>query len=163
MTHHPLRLRRRRRSATTVLAGLVTIAVVAGTGTAHAAAPVTAGAPPAPVTPTAAEVSSAPTLTPEDGAYVEGTIAVSSDATAAGDPVTALTVDGSRIEAAATLGSSQLSFDVGSNSIETRFGNYQLVNGEHRIDLTDAVDERVTLPVPNEVLVTGDNSVEIFT
>jgi hypothetical protein len=163
MTHHPLRLRRRRRSATTVLAGLVTIAVVAGTGTAHAAAPVTAGAPPAPVTPTAAEVSSAPTLTPEDGAYVEGTIAVSSDATAAGDPVTALTVDGSRIEAAATLGSSQLSFDVGSNSIETRFGNYLLVNGEHRIDLTDAVDERVTLPVPNEVLVTGDNSVEIFT
>lgn len=171
---HPAPPRRRGARASTALAGLVALALAAGTTTATAA-------PTTPTTPTteadAADAdraerrtaaprlaeAAAPTLSPADGAYVEGTVRVASQATTADDDVTALTVDGDRIAATETAGSSRLSFDVGDNSIEARYGNYVLVNGEHRIDLGNAVSERVTLPVPNAELVTGKNTVEIFT
>lgn len=161
MTHSP----RRRRQAIATLAALATLA--AGTGTAIAA-PTTPADEPGNQDRERRSVlrdagSTPPTLTPADGAYVEGTVTVSSEATSPDDDVTALTVDGDRVAATETLGSSRLSFEVGDNSIEARFGNYVVVNGDRRIDLPDAVSERVTLPVPNEALVSGDNTVEIFT
>ena len=158
----------RRGRATTALATLVTLALVAGTGAATAAptAPDVADRADRADRRTAtalADDPTPPTLTPADGAYVEGTVTVASEATTAGDDVTALTVDGDRIAATETPGRSRLSFEVGDNSIEARYGSYVLVNGKHRIALTDAVSERVTLPVPNDELVEGDNTIEFFT
>ncbi|MEO9325466.1 Ig-like domain repeat protein [Nocardioides sp. C4-1] len=160
MTHSPRPHRRR-------LAVLTALTSLAGLGLVGVPGPATAG-PTLPATaPTGPDAlvgdPTPPTLTPADGRYVEGTITVASDATTAGDDVTALTVDGTRIDATETTGSSRLSFEVGDNSIETRFGNYVVVNGDHRIDLTDAVNERVTIPVPNDALTTGDNTIEVFT
>lgn len=104
----------------------------------------------------------APTLTPADGAYLEGTVTIASDATTAGDPVADLTIDGQPIGAAPTPGVSHLTFDIGSNSASVGYRNYVVVNG-HRIDQDRTwVSERVSLPVPNDWLVTGENIVEIF-
>jgi hypothetical protein len=61
------------------------------------------------------------------------------------------------------VGVSHLRFDVGSNSIEARYGNHVLVNGDHRIDLDDTVNERVDLEIPNEHLVQGENTIEVVT
>ena len=61
----------------------------------------------------------------------------------------------------ATAGASALTFDVGSNSADGAFGNYLVVNG-HRVDQERTwVSERVYVPVPNEWLVQGTNTVEI--
>ncbi|SEE88667.1 hypothetical protein [Jiangella alba] len=103
-----------------------------------------------------------PTLTPADGAYLEGAVTVASEPVTADDDVTVLAIDGTPIQGTPTLGVSTLSFDVGSNSTEARYRNYVLVNGAHRIDLGDAVDERVSLEIPNEQLVAGTNTVEVF-
>ncbi|WP_146605072.1 metallophosphoesterase [Jiangella anatolica] len=106
--------------------------------------------------------SEPPTLTPADGAYLEGTVTVASEAVTADDDVTSLTVDGQPVPGATpTVGVSTLSFDVGSNSTEARYHNHVLINGTHRIDLADAVNERVSLEVPNEHLVPGENTVEV--
>ena len=102
-----------------------------------------------------------PTLTPPDGAHLEGTVTVASEPVTADDDVTALAVDGTAIQATPTVGVSTLSFDVGSNSTEARYRNHVLVNGTHRIDLGDAVNERVSLEIPNEHLVPGTNTVEV--
>jgi len=104
----------------------------------------------------------APTLTPEAGAWLEGVATIASDATTAGDEVSSLTVDGVPVGAAATPGYSTLAFDVGTNSASITFQNYILVNG-HRIDQDRTwVDERVEIPVRNDWLVQGENSVELF-
>jgi len=104
-----------------------------------------------------------PTLAPSDGAFVEGTHAVASAPTTADDSVASLWVDDRQLVASPTVGTSTFSFDVGTNSIERRYGNHLLVNGEHRIDLPDLVDERATLEIPNEELVQGENSIQIIT
>ncbi|MBB5788892.1 metallophosphoesterase [Jiangella mangrovi] len=104
-----------------------------------------------------------PSLTPADGAYLEGVVTVASVPATAGDDVTSLAVDGTPIEGATpTVGVSTLNFDVGSNSTEARYRNYVLVNGTHRIDLGDAVNERVSLDIPNDQLRQGENTVEVF-
>ncbi|MFE7232368.1 hypothetical protein ACFVAF_17175 [Streptomyces sp. NPDC057596] len=103
----------------------------------------------------------APALTPADGEYLEGRRKVAAEPVAAGDSVTELSVDDKRIDATRTLGVSELRFDVGSNSTEARYHNHVLVNGSYRAEIGDFVNERATLEVPNEYLVTGENTVEI--
>ncbi|MET8824450.1 metallophosphoesterase [Streptomyces sp. NPDC004610] len=107
-----------------------------------------------------ADTTTLPTLTPGDGAYLEGTETVEAGATLPGDSVTRLTVDGRAIDAEPTLGVSRLGFDVGSNSVEARYRNHLVVNGDHRVDLGDLVNERATIDIPNEHLVKGENTIE---
>ncbi|WP_154792029.1 hypothetical protein [Occultella kanbiaonis] len=106
----------------------------------------------------------APVLLPEQGSYLHGDAAVTAEPVAAGDSVTALRLDGEDLTADVTTGTATLLFDVGTNSIEARFGNSVVVNG-NVIGLTerDYVDERVALPVPNDYLTDGTNTVEFVT
>ncbi len=139
-------------------AGLTTAALVAGG--MLVAAPASAG--PTPPGKTGGEAAG-PALVPDDGAFLEGPVAVAATPVAADDSVTRLTVDGTVVAGAtSTVGTSTLSFTVGSNSTESRYGNYLVVNGEHRIDLPDAVSERVDLQVPNEHLRVGENVVDVY-
>lgn len=103
-----------------------------------------------------------PTLTLGDGTYLEGTQKVAATPTLVGDSVTNLAVDGKAIDAEKTVGVSRLSFDVGSNSTESRYHNYVLVNGEYRADIGDLVNERGTIEIPNEHLVKGENKIQFF-
>lgn len=123
---------------------------------AEAAAGAAGGArPAASVTP--------PSLTPAEGAFLEGTVTVASEPATAGDDVTSLSIDGTPIESATpTVGVSTLNFDVGSNSTEARYRNYVRVNETYRIDLGDAVNQRVSLDIPNDQLRQGKNTIEIF-
>ncbi|WP_285774867.1 metallophosphoesterase [Microtetraspora sp. NBRC 13810] len=102
-----------------------------------------------------------PALTPATGSYLEGTAKVAATPATAGDSVTRLAVDGTPLDATRTLGVSRLSFDVGSNSTEAQYHSYVLVNGDHRTDIGDHVNERATIEIPNEHLVKGENTVEI--
>lgn len=104
-----------------------------------------------------------PLLTPQDGAWLEGAVAVAAEPTTVDDSVSSLTVDGQELAGERTVGASRLSFDVGSNSIEARYRNYVLVNGEHRIHLPDLVEERGTVEIPNEHLQAGENTIEVVT
>ncbi|WP_418274963.1 metallophosphoesterase [Isoptericola jiangsuensis] len=104
----------------------------------------------------------APAVFPPDGALVTGDQPVHA-ATAAGvdGGATALTVDGAAPPAATTLGegAATLSFDVGSNSIEARYGSHLLVNGS-RVDVGgDHVSQRVDVQVPNRLLHPGENEI----
>ncbi|MEU4658959.1 metallophosphoesterase [Streptomyces sp. NPDC023723] len=109
--------------------------------------------------PAAGDATSLPALTPADGSYLEGTQQVEATPTLTGDSVTGLTVDGKAVAAERTVGVSRLSFDVGSNSTEARYGNHVLVNGEYRAALGDLVNERGTIEIPNEHLVEGENTI----
>lgn len=143
-------------------AGAVAATVAATLLVTGVAVPAASAAPlpavkPAPTTPV-----SAPTLTPADGTWLEGTVTVAADATTAGDPVSSLEIDGQPIGATTTSGVSHLRFDVGSNSAALSYHNWIVVNG-NRIDQDRTwVSERVDLEVPNEWLVSGENIVEIF-
>lgn len=105
--------------------------------------------------------TSLPTLTPGEGAYLEGTERVESTPTLADDSVTRLSVDGTSVAAERTVGVSRFGFDVGSNSTESRYHSYVLVNGGYRVDIDDLVNERGTIEIPNEKLVKGENRIEI--
>ncbi|MBQ1093618.1 metallophosphoesterase [Streptomyces sp. B93] len=109
----------------------------------------------------AAADTSLPLLTPEHGAYLEGTEEVAATPASAGDSVTGLAVDGEEIPAERTTGVSRLHFDVGSNSTEARYGNHILVNGDYRVAIGDLVNERATVEIPNERLREGENAIEI--
>lgn len=109
-----------------------------------------------------ADATSLPALTPGDGAYLEGTEKVAATPTLAGDSVTRLAVDGKAVDAERTVGTSRLSFDVGSNSTEARYHNHVLVNGDYRADIGDLVNQRGTIEIPNNELVKGENKVEIL-
>ncbi|MFD6446007.1 hypothetical protein ACFWEJ_12970 [Promicromonospora sp. NPDC060204] len=152
------------------LVAAVTAATLAMTGfaaTSSSAAPAdtarpdtatTASAPHQPEAPT----SGAPTLTPDDGKFLEGTVPVAAEPVGPGDDVTRLTVDGKDVPGATeTLGTSVLGYTVGTNSTEARYKNYVSVNGSEPIHLPDAVSKRVELEVPNEYLVAGENTVEV--
>ncbi|MFE7504585.1 metallophosphoesterase [Promicromonospora sp. NPDC057488] len=152
------------------LVAAVTAATLAMTGwaaTSSSAAPAdtarpdtgtTASAPHQPEAPT----SGAPILTPDDGEFLEGTVPVAAEPVAPGDDVTRLTVDGKNVPGATeTLGTSVLGYTVGTNSTEARYKNYVSVNGSEPIYLPDAVSQRVELEVPDEYLVTGENTVEV--
>ncbi|WP_123668678.1 metallophosphoesterase [Actinocorallia herbida] len=102
-----------------------------------------------------------PVLAPADGAYLEGAQKFTAVPTTADDSVTELAVDGKAIDAAKTVGTSRLSFDVGSNSTEAIYHSYLKVNGAYQVEIGDFVSERATLEIPNEYLVKGENKVEI--
>ncbi|WP_454044355.1 hypothetical protein [Cellulosimicrobium sp. Marseille-Q8652] len=105
------------------------------------------------------EPSGTPVLHPTAGTYVDGTVPVAAQPVMAGDPVAELAVDGSPLAATPLPATARLLFDVGSNSVERRYGSYVLVNGT-RIDLDrDMVSERVALDVPADLLVQGVNDV----
>ncbi|MEV0344910.1 metallophosphoesterase [Nonomuraea sp. NPDC050680] len=112
-------------------------------------------------TPTPTSSQSPPTLTPISGSYLEGKVKVAAAPVAAGDSVTKLAIDGGALNATKTVGVSKLRFDVGSNSTEAQYHSYVLVNGAHRSDIGDYVNERATIDIPNEQLVKGENTVEI--
>ena len=156
------------------LAGGLALAITALLGLGLAVAPAQAasaasgaGAVPAVLTTRAEKPTPAvlvpPLLTPEDGAYLEGVATVAATPVVVDEDVTGLSLDGAALDATPTVGVSHLRFDVGSNSTEARYGNHVLVNGGHRIDLGDAVNERVDLEIPNEHLVQGENSIEVVT
>lgn len=104
-----------------------------------------------------------PSLAPRDGAFVEGTQTVGSTPTTADDSIASLWVDDRQLVSSPTVGTSTFSFDVDSNSIEARYRNHLVVNGEHRIDLPDLVNERATLEIPDDQLVQGENSIRLVT
>lgn len=151
------------------LVAAVTAATLAMTGwaaTSSSAAPAdisrpagtTTTAPHPPETP----ASGSPLLTPEEGAFLEGTVPVAAEPVAPGDDIERLTVDGTAVPGATeTLGTSVLGYDVATNSTEARYKSYVSVNGSEPIYLPDAVSERVELEIPNEQLVTGENTVEV--
>lgn len=150
------------------LVAAVTAATLALTGwaaTSSSAAPADADGPAttrtAPHAPEAPS-SGAPLLTPDEGEFLEGTVPVAAVPVAPGDDVERLTVDGKDVPGATeTLGTSVLGYTVGTNSTEARYKNHVTVNGSEPIYLPDAVSERVELEVPNEYLVTGENTVEV--
>nr|BFF18251.1 hypothetical protein GCM10025730_17720 [Promicromonospora thailandica] len=154
--------RRRRQQAGLVAAvTAVTLAATGWAATSSSAAPAEAGPRPGGTTAPAPDPGG-PLLTPRDGAFLEGTVPVAAEPVAPGDDVVRLTVDGADVPGAAeTQGTSVLSYEVGSNSVEARYGSHVSVNGGEPILLPDAVSERVELEVPNEQLVTGENTVEV--
>ncbi|WP_285102934.1 metallophosphoesterase [Promicromonospora sp. MEB111] len=152
------------------LVAAVTAATLAMTGwaaTSSSAAPADTARPDTGTTASAphqpeAPATGAPILTPDDGEFLEGTVPVAAEPVAPGDDVTRLTVDGKDVPGATeTLGTSVLGYTVGTNSTEARYKNYVSVNGSEPIHLPDAVSERVELEVPDEYLVTGENTVEV--
>ncbi|WP_125636304.1 metallophosphoesterase [Nonomuraea sp. WAC 01424] len=72
------------------------------------------------------------------------------------------TLDAPAVHVVQTLGSGQatLGFTVGSNSIEARYQNFVLVNGQKVVLDGDFVSRRVDLPIPNEYLVPGWNTID---
>ncbi|MHA7617515.1 metallophosphoesterase family protein [Cellulosimicrobium cellulans] len=150
----------RRRAAVAGALGAVLVAGLLAPGAAAATAP---GASPT-LDRTAARSTGAapetrPVLSPTTGTFLDGTVRVAADPVRAGDAVTALAVDGTALDASPTPATARLLFDVGSNSIEKRYGSHVLVNGE-RLELDrDMVSERVALDVPARWLVPGENRV----
>lgn len=162
MTRPTQRLRRpgggtaRQRLAGTALAALL---VLSGSPAGAYAEP--AARKPAPTNGGSADATRLPALTPADGAYLEGTQKIAATPTLAGDSVTKLALDGKALPAERTIGTSRLSFDVGSNSTEARYHNHVIVNGGYRADIGDLVGERGTIEIPDSELVKGENKVEI--
>ncbi|MGP4103115.1 metallophosphoesterase [Nonomuraea sp. KM90] len=72
------------------------------------------------------------------------------------------TIDAPAVHVAETLGSGEakLGFNVGSNSIEARYQNFVLVNGQKVVLDGDFVSKRVDLTIPNELLVPGWNTID---
>jgi hypothetical protein len=169
----PVTRYQRARQRTRQQAGLVaavTAATLAMTGwvaTSSSAAPADTIRPASSTIATAphepeAPASGGPILTPDDGAFLEGTVPVAAEPVEPGDDVERLTVDGADVPGATeTLGTSILGYSVATNSTEARYKNYVSVNGSEPIYLPDAVSKRVELEVPNEYLVTGENTVEV--
>lgn len=75
------------------------------------------------------------------------------------------TIDAPAVHVTDTLGSgtATLGFTVGSNSIEARYENHILVNGQKHVIETDHVSGHVDLAFPNEWLVPGWNTVDFVT
>ncbi|MDP9842765.1 metallophosphoesterase [Streptosporangium lutulentum] len=75
------------------------------------------------------------------------------------------TIDAPAVNVIETLGSGNatLSFNVASNSIEARYQNFVLVNGQKVVLDGDFVSRRVDLTIPNEYLVPGWNTIDFVT
>ncbi|MEU6714190.1 metallophosphoesterase [Nonomuraea sp. NPDC046802] len=75
------------------------------------------------------------------------------------------TIEAKAVRVVETLGSGDatLSFNVGSNSIEARYQNYVLVNGQKVVLDGDFVSRRVDFTIPNEFLVPGWNTIDFVT
>lgn len=104
----------------------------------------------------------APVITPADGTVLIGSQPFIA---AAEGGVDTLLIDGAEPDVPARLasGTARLDFTVGSNSIDARYENHLLVNG-NRVELGgDHVSETVSIAFPNRYLVPGANRVEIVT
>ncbi|MFC4009149.1 metallophosphoesterase [Nonomuraea purpurea] len=75
------------------------------------------------------------------------------------------TIEAKAVRVVETLGSGDatLSFNVGSNSIEARYQNYLLVNGQKVVLDGDFVSRRIDFTIPNEFLVPGWNTIDFVT
>ncbi|WP_406493265.1 metallophosphoesterase [Streptomyces sp. NBC_00846] len=75
------------------------------------------------------------------------------------------TIDAPGVRVSDTLGSGNaaLGFTVGSNSIEARYQNHILVNGQKHVIDSDFVSRHVDLAFPNEWLVPGWNTIDFVT
>ncbi|MFL4902061.1 metallophosphoesterase [Streptomyces sp. MMS24-I2-30] len=75
------------------------------------------------------------------------------------------TIDAPAVAVTDTLGTGNatLGFTVGSNSIEARYQNYVLVNGQKLVLDADYVSRHVDLTFPNEWLVPGWNTIDVVT
>ncbi|MFJ4846336.1 metallophosphoesterase [Streptomyces sp. NPDC088733] len=75
------------------------------------------------------------------------------------------TIDAPAVHAEPTLGAGNatLGFTVGTNSIEARYQNHLLVNGQKHVLDGDFVSQRVNLALPNEWLVPGWNTIDFVT
>ncbi|MFF4755790.1 hypothetical protein ACWD5R_33960 [Streptomyces sp. NPDC002514] len=75
------------------------------------------------------------------------------------------TIDAPAVAVTDTLGTGNatLGFTVGSNSIEARYQNYVLVNGQKLVLEADYVSRHVDLTFPNEWLVPGWNTIDVVT
>ncbi|MFJ5837084.1 metallophosphoesterase [Streptomyces shenzhenensis] len=73
------------------------------------------------------------------------------------------TIDAPAVAVTDTLGAGNatLGFTVGSNSIEARYQNYILVNGQKLVLDADYVSRHVDLTFPNEWLVPGWNTIDV--
>ncbi|MFI7230312.1 metallophosphoesterase [Nonomuraea angiospora] len=71
-------------------------------------------------------------------------------------------IDAPAVPVIETLGSGEatFSFNVGSNSIEARYQNFLLVNGQKVVLDGDFVSKRVDFTIPNEFLVPGWNTID---
>ncbi|RVX43751.1 DNA repair exonuclease SbcCD nuclease subunit [Nonomuraea polychroma] len=94
--------------------------------------------------------------------YEMGDGACGSSQTALREVELRYTIDAPAVHLVETLGSGNatLSFNVGSNSIEARYQNFVLVNGQKVVLDGDFVSRRVDLPIPNEYLVPGWNTID---
>ncbi|MDQ7904932.1 Ig-like domain repeat protein [Phytohabitans sp. ZYX-F-186] len=109
-------------------------------------------------------------VTPAEGALVRGTQPVIAAAPRDGDTgVDAIALDGAPAQNAETLatGTSTLTFTVAAgNSVEARYHNYLMVNG-NRVDLGGDYGaggaEPVSVELPNRYLRPGENSVQVVT
>ncbi|GIF49402.1 calcineurin-like phosphoesterase family protein [Asanoa ferruginea] len=109
-------------------------------------------------------------VTPVEGALVRRTQPIIAAAPLDGDTgVDAIAVDGDPAQNAATLASgiSTFSFTVAAgNSIEARYQNYLMVNG-NRVDLGGdygaTAAEAVSIKLPNSYLRPGDNLIQVVT
>ncbi|MGC9670745.1 carbohydrate-binding protein [Planosporangium sp. 12N6] len=112
----------------------------------------------------------APKVTPTDGAVVRGTQSVlAALPNGSAGTVDSLAIDDKPAENAETLaaGTATLGFTVeAGNSVEARYHNYLLVNG-NRVDLGGDYGvngaENVTLRFPNRYLHLGDNVIQVRT
>ncbi|MEV0715410.1 carbohydrate-binding protein [Asanoa sp. NPDC050611] len=108
-------------------------------------------------------------VTPAEGELVRGTQPVIAATPRDGDGVDTIALDGAPAQNAETLaaGTSTFSFTVAAgNSIEARYHNYLLVNG-NRVDLGGdfgaAAAEAVSIDLPNRFLRPGDNTIQVVT
>ncbi|GAA1848748.1 carbohydrate-binding protein [Asanoa iriomotensis] len=108
-------------------------------------------------------------VTPAEGALVRGTQPVIAATPRDGDGVDAISLDGAPAQNAETLdtGTSTFSFTVAAgNSVEARYHNYLLVNG-NRVDLGGdygaTAAEAVSIDLPNRFLRPGQNTVHVVT
>ncbi|MBF8184988.1 metallophosphoesterase [Nonomuraea sp. K274] len=97
--------------------------------------------------------------------YEMGDGTCGSSQTALRDVELRYTIDAPAVHVVETLGSGDatLAFTVGSNSIEARYQNFVLVNGQKVVLDGDFVSRRVDLPIPNEYLVPGWNTIDFVT
>lgn len=97
--------------------------------------------------------------------YAMGDGSCGSSQTALREAELRYSIDAPAVPVASTLGlgNATLSFTVGSNSIEARYGNYLLVNGQKVVLDSDFVSQRVDFTFPNEYLEPGWNTVDFVT
>ncbi|GAA5037457.1 hypothetical protein HNP84_003134 [Thermocatellispora tengchongensis] len=97
--------------------------------------------------------------------YEMGDGACGSSQTALREAELRYTIDAPAVRVVQTLGSGDatLSFNVGGNSIEARYQNHVLVNGQKVVLDGDFVNRRVDLTIPNEFLVPGWNTIDFVT